>query len=221
MLCNTACRLATRLVGSRERGVVAISRNLAVQEAASSHLPSAAAGGSRAPGEASAGRWRWASTQATQTAVEGITLNVDEKLQRLKHRIPQKRASFLLNELRQEQRDGERCELPDMKIGDAIEVTMYANKKATRTSQVRGVLLRKVNKGIDSSILLRDVINGNPVEHHIPLFSPLIQSVEVMETAFIYQGKLRGKRVRPARIYYIRDLDQKLYRITGGGGSDN
>lgn len=44
---------------------------------------------------------------------------------------------------------------------------------------------------------------------------------QVMETAFIYQGKLRGKRVRPARIYYIRDLDQKVYRITGGGGSDN
>lgn len=34
------------------------------------------------------------------------------------------RASFLLNELREEQRKGERCELPDMKIGDAIEVTV-------------------------------------------------------------------------------------------------
>lgn len=34
------------------------------------------------------------------------------------------RASFLLNELREEQRNGERCELPDMKIGDAIEVTV-------------------------------------------------------------------------------------------------
>lgn len=166
----------------------------------------------------------------------------------------------------------------------------------------------QVNKGIDSTILLRDVINGNSVEHHIPLFSPLIQSVEVglycyptriltpvfrvnvdaealcsgcrfdvekntrlrciscnaqdasgkcvvwfilcfvpairqssvsafehclplclfncavfqvMERAFIYQGKLKGKRVRPARIYYIRNLDQKFYRITGGGGSDN
>jgi len=37
----------------------------------------------------------------------------------------------------------------------------------------------QVNKGIDSTILLRDVINGNSVEHHIPLYSPLIQSVEV------------------------------------------
>lgn len=45
--------------------------------------------------------------------------------------------------------------------------------------------------------------------------------VQVMERAFIYQGKLKGKRVRPARIYYIRNLDQKFYRITGGGGSDN
>lgn len=44
---------------------------------------------------------------------------------------------------------------------------------------------------------------------------------QVMERAFIYQGKLKGKRVRPARIYYIRSLDQKFYRITGGGGSEN
>lgn len=35
-----------------------------------------------------------------------------------------RRASFLLNELREEQRNGERCELPDLKIGDAIEVTV-------------------------------------------------------------------------------------------------
>lgn len=35
-----------------------------------------------------------------------------------------RRASFLLNELREEQRNGERCELPDIKIGDAIEVTV-------------------------------------------------------------------------------------------------
>lgn len=34
------------------------------------------------------------------------------------------RASFLLNELRTEQRNGQRCELPDIKIGDAIEVTV-------------------------------------------------------------------------------------------------
>lgn len=37
----------------------------------------------------------------------------------------------------------------------------------------------QVNRGIDSTILLRDVINGNSVESHIPLFSPLIESIEV------------------------------------------
>lgn len=36
-----------------------------------------------------------------------------------------------------------------------------------------------MNRGIDSTILLRDVINGNSVESHIPLFSPLIESIEV------------------------------------------
>lgn len=35
-----------------------------------------------------------------------------------------RRASFLLNELREEQRNGKRCEMPDLKIGDAVEVTV-------------------------------------------------------------------------------------------------
>lgn len=42
----------------------------------------------------------------------------------------------------------------------------------------------QVNKGIDSTILLRDVINGNSVESHIPLFSPLMESIQVSDCYF-------------------------------------
>lgn len=38
---------------------------------------------------------------------------------------------------------------------------------------------------------------------------------QVMEKGFIHQGKKRGKRVRQSRIYYIRGLDHKFYRVTG------
>lgn len=37
----------------------------------------------------------------------------------------------------------------------------------------------QVNKGVDSSILLRDVVNGTVVESHIPLYSPLVKAIEV------------------------------------------
>ncbi|CAM9350061.1 unnamed protein product [Hapterophycus canaliculatus] len=223
MLCNSAHRSASRIAGCKERSTLVVIRSVSA----------AGTGGGREKSKArrwrsptAGGAWegqgqRRLASMEVAPAAHGMTLNVDEKVHRVKHRVPQKRASFLLNELREEQRNAERCELPDIRTGDAIEVTMFANKNAGRTTQVRGVLVRKVNKGIDSTILLRDVINGNSVEHHIPLFSPLLQSIEVMERAFIYQGKLKGKRVRPSRIYYIRNLDQKFYRITGGGGSDN
>lgn len=36
------------------------------------------------------GQRRWSSTEAAP-AVKGLTLNVDEKVQRVKHRVPQKR----------------------------------------------------------------------------------------------------------------------------------
>ncbi|CAM9160115.1 unnamed protein product [Ascophyllum nodosum] len=218
MLCTSARRLLPRASASIHRGL-AMPGKLSLQ------LPQVST--QAAPGTASRrtcadikdrGLRRRASTEAVPEAT-GLTLDVDERAPRVKHRIPQRRASHLLNELLTEQKNGKRCQAPDMKVGDAIQVTMYTNKKAARTSQFRGVLIRKVNKGVDSTILLRDVINGNPVETHIPLYSPLVQSIEVLETAFIYQGKLKGKRVRQARIYYIRNLDHKYYRITGGGGS--
>lgn len=102
MLCNSARRIAPRLAGCRERGSVEINRSLAVaglQQVSQFHSAAATAAGEKSP----AGRWRsppssaeeqgqrrWSSTEAAP-AVEGLTLNVDEKVQRVKHRVPQKR----------------------------------------------------------------------------------------------------------------------------------
>ncbi|CAM9854378.1 unnamed protein product, partial [Sphacelaria rigidula] len=61
-----------------------------------------------------------------------------------------------------------------------------------------------VNKGVDTSLLLRDIVYDIDVEHFIPLYSPLIKSIQVLEKGFIHQGKKRGKRVRQSRIYYLR-----------------
>lgn len=60
--------------------------------------------------------------------------------------------------------------------------TAYGNggklSRATFTALASGENIQ-VNRGIDSTILLRDVINGNSVESHVPIFSPLVESIEV------------------------------------------
>ncbi|CAM9282263.1 unnamed protein product [Discosporangium mesarthrocarpum] len=108
-------------------------------------------------------------------------------------------------------------ELPDIKSGDALEVQMLPHKSASKPVFYRGVVIRKVNKGADSSVLLRDVIVDAEVEINIPLYSPLLKSVKVLQKAFIHQGKRKGKRVRQSRIYYIRDMDHRFYKVTGSG----
>lgn len=60
----------------------------------------------------------------------------------------------------------------------------------------------QVNKGIDSTILLRDVINGNSVESHIPLFSPLMESIQVGYCDFL--------------VYVVRTTAAKSVRVKHG-----
>lgn len=64
-----------------------------------------------------------------------------------------------------------------------LTVVPCSHPACTRIARGRA---KQVNKGVDSSILLRDVINGNPVESHIPLYSPLIKSIEVRAVISVF-----------------------------------
>lgn len=93
MLCNSAHRVASGLAGCKNRGALIISRNLSAAGIAGGRETSLA------------GRWRYAKAggawqgrgqrrlESTEvaSAAQGITLNVDEKVHRVKHRVPQKR----------------------------------------------------------------------------------------------------------------------------------
>ncbi|CAM9146226.1 unnamed protein product [Phaeothamnion confervicola] len=83
-----------------------------------------------------------------------------------------------------------------------------------RAEVIRGVVLGQNRKGADSSVLLLDVIAGEGVERRIPLHSPLIKSITVLQESFIKTGREKGRRVRRAKIYYLRDLDSNFYRVT-------
>ena len=52
-------------------------------------------------------------------------------------------------------------------------------------------------KGIGTTFLVRNVVQGVPVEKRFPLYAPTIASLEV----------LRFQRGRSAKMYHIRDQD--------------
>jgi large subunit ribosomal protein L19 len=52
------------------------------------------------------------------------------------------------------------------------------------------------------TVLLSQIIGGVGVERRIPIYSPLLENIKVLQEAFIHKGK---KPVRRAKLYYLRD----------------
>ena len=72
-----------------------------------------------------------------------------------------------------------------------------------RLQAFEGVVIRKRNKGLDSSCLIRKISHGVGVEKDIKLYSPIVHSVQVVKIGV----------VRRAKIYYLRKLTGKAARI--------
>lgn len=126
-----------------------------------------------------------------------------------KFRSPRKRASKLLYELNKETVTQMKESKPavwetDFRVGDAVELQVVAQggSKSDNLDKWRGVILGIFKKGIDTSILIRDVVFGEPIERRVPLHSPLVKSLKVLERNFVFKGK---KRIKRAKLYYLSD----------------
>ena len=58
-----------------------------------------------------------------------------------------------------------------------------------------GICIAVRKRGLGSTVVLRNVVDGVPFERGFPMYSPLIQNAEML-------GK---RRVRRAKLYYLRD----------------
>lgn len=140
-----------------------------------------------------------------------------------KFKSPRKRASKLMEEITTNAVEKSKLSRPKVwntqfQVGDAIEIKMSdcttagggSTKAYSRTEKVRGVVIGIYNKKLDTSILLRDVVFGQPIERRIPLHSPLLRSIKVLEKNFVFKGKRKVKR---SKLYYLKDRNPlcKLY----------
>ena len=74
----------------------------------------------------------------------------------------------------------------------------------TRLQAFEGVCIAKSGKGVNESFTVRKISYGEGVERVFPVFSPLVEEIQV---------KRKGK-VRRAKLYYLRDRRGKSARIT-------
>ena len=104
--------------------------------------------------------------------------------------------------------------IPDFSAGDTLIVQVRITEGTrTRLQAFEGVCIARSGAGIKESFTVRKISYGEGVERVFPLYSPLVEAIEV---------KRRGK-VRRAKLYYLRDRRGKSARIaertTGRGMS--
>jgi ribosomal protein L19 len=98
-------------------------------------------------------------------------------------RPPARKASALLGQLQKEALAKVHRPWPDFKAGDAIEMEILVD-----------VELGRRNRGADSSVQLFCRVLGTPMRRHVPLYSPLVKSITVLQKAWLTKGKKRVKR---------------------------
>ena len=88
--------------------------------------------------------------------------------------------------------------------GDTVRVNVkVVEGTRERIQAYEGVCIAFKNSGINSSFTVRKISYGEGVERVFPLYSPRVESIDVLR---------RGK-VRRAKLYYLRGLQGKSARI--------
>jgi large subunit ribosomal protein L19 len=94
--------------------------------------------------------------------------------------------------------------IPEFRPGDTLRVGVrVVEGDRTRVQNFEGVCIARANRGLGSSFTVRKISFGEGVERVFPLYSPNIDSIEVV----------RRGAVRRAKLYYLRGRTGKAARI--------
>jgi large subunit ribosomal protein L19 len=109
--------------------------------------------------------------------------------------------SNIIEKLEKEQM---RLDIPAFDSGDTINVHVKISEGEKERIQVfQGVVIKKTKGCANARFTVRKISGGVGVERIFPLYSPIIDKIEVVS---------RG-RVRRSKLYYLRNLRGKAARI--------
>jgi large subunit ribosomal protein L19 len=101
-------------------------------------------------------------------------------------------------------------QLPEFSAGDTVRVLVRVTEgNRTRVQAYEGVVIARSGGGLNESFTVRKISYGEGVERVFPVYSPLVEGVEIVR---------RGK-VRRAKLYYLRDRRGKSARIVENTGT--
>ena len=95
-------------------------------------------------------------------------------------------------------------EVPEFKAGDTLKVNVFVTEgNKERIQAFEGVCIARSNRGFNSTFTIRKISHGEGVERVFPLYSPMLESINLVR---------RGK-VRRSKLYYLRQRSGKSARI--------
>ena len=112
----------------------------------------------------------------------------------------------ILDQIGKKQMDASLAEraIPEFGPGDTLKISAkVVEGTRERIQAFEGVCISRKSGGINSSFTVRKISYGEGVERVFPLYSPRIQSIEV----------IRRGAVRRAKLYYLRGRTGKAARI--------
>ena len=95
-------------------------------------------------------------------------------------------------------------EVPAFQTGDTLRVSVKVKEGSRERLQAyEGVCIARSGKGLNETFTVRKISFGEGVERVFPIFSPLVDKIDVM----------RRGRVRRAKLYYLRGRTGRAARI--------
>ena len=115
----------------------------------------------------------------------------------------------------------ETAKLPEFRPGDTLRVGVKVIEgDRTRVQAFEGVCIARANKGVGSNFTVRKISFGEGVERVFPLYSPIIDKIEVVRRGDVRRAKLYYLRGRTGKAARIAERRTPQRDIPGGQGAD-
>jgi large subunit ribosomal protein L19 len=94
--------------------------------------------------------------------------------------------------------------LPSIKVGDTLQIGIkILEGSKERIQYFEGIVISKKNTLINTTIIVRKIVQGIGIERIFLIHSPQIHSIKI----------LRSSKVRRSKLYYLRNLNGKSGRL--------
>jgi large subunit ribosomal protein L19 len=107
--------------------------------------------------------------------------------------------------------------IPEFAPGDTVKVNVKVTEGTrTRIQAYEGVCIARAGGGLNENFTVRKISYGEGVERVFPVYSPSIDSIEVVRRGKVRRAKLyylRGRRGKAARIAERQDLRARTVEI--------